>query len=420
MKKNFIRTLSFVLCLLFLCVLMPKAPVSAQITEDANGDLLFTDFAELQQICQDIYPDMVTCVYAGKGNLVITENLNIPQMITVRTEGKVTVAQGVELTVTGQLSCEDLVVEGTLKNYGAVSVWADMSINGQVQNSGYIYMYAGVYGVMTNSQNIIRMHEQASVIWMCSFETEQDLHKIEVAAQRAPETHVYGVYADTKSLTLTGWVSLPVNCVLAVVQPLTVNGGENAGIAVEGNAQITAELVVNCNMRVGEAGYLSVSAPVCVDGVLENKAVIDIYYDDGGRLTVSNVKNYIDHYQDLSSLIFFNSVKAQLPADVLTGLDVSCFTVSEVDDQDYGHYWMLYNYQIPESDTNLWGDVDGDGIVDSYDATLLLQCDVGMIGMNGLCVQNMDVSGDGVVDSYDATLILQYDVGMIQTFPAEN
>ena len=77
--------------------------------------------------------------------------------------------------------------------------------------------------------------------------------------------------------------------------------------------------------------------------------------------------------------------------------------------------WVAYT---PGEPIGVLGDVSGDGIVDSYDAALIQQYDVGMIPGEGLQLSLADVSGDGIVDSYDAALILQYDVGMIPAFPA--
>ena len=66
----------------------------------------------------------------------------------------------------------------------------------------------------------------------------------------------------------------------------------------------------------------------------------------------------------------------------------------------------------------LLGDANSDGIVDSWDATLVARYDVGKIGAGDLNLSVCDVSGDGVVDSWDATLIARYDVGKITVFPA--
>jgi len=53
----------------------------------------------------------------------------------------------------------------------------------------------------------------------------------------------------------------------------------------------------------------------------------------------------------------------------------------------------------------LYGDVNGDGVVDNFDLTRLLQAvngwDVNVNGISG------EVNGDGVVDNFDLTRLLQ-------------
>lgn len=72
--------------------------------------------------------------------------------------------------------------------------------------------------------------------------------------------------------------------------------------------------------------------------------------------------------------------------------------------------------------TIIYGDVNGDGLVDATDAGLVLQYFVGNItefpaGANGLIAAN--VNGDGNIDATDAGLILQRFVGNITIFPIE-
>lgn len=420
MNRTLSRLLSLTLCAVLLCWALPAVTASAEITEYESGEIAFTTFADLQALCADTYPDAVTCVYEGTGALEISGDLTIPQTVAVAAE-VVTVAEGAELIVNGQLVTDVLTVDGILTSYGLVSVLSDLYINGAVNNGGILYMYAGINGTLTNTQWLNHITEESGVIWLCGFASGQELEQISVAAKNAPDSHhAYGVYATVTRVALEGWVTLPANCVLVVAQALTLTGGSDCGLVLEGNGQIGAPMTVQCGLQIGPEGYLDVVAPLKVEGTLENKAVIDIYYDDGGSLTVSGPESYIDHYQDYSSLIFVNSSGTQLPQDAVAGLDPDHFQISEMDDEEYGHYWMLYDYEIPVSGDILWGDTSGDGIVDSYDATLILQYDVGMIDGSGLAMQNMDVSGDGVIDTYDATLILQYDVGMIPAFPVES
>jgi len=63
------------------------------------------------------------------------------------------------------------------------------------------------------------------------------------------------------------------------------------------------------------------------------------------------------------------------------------------------------------------GDVNGDGVIDSTDARLVLQYAVGKIDAAALNTAAADVNGDNKVDSTDARLILQHAVGKIKEFP---
>ena len=65
------------------------------------------------------------------------------------------------------------------------------------------------------------------------------------------------------------------------------------------------------------------------------------------------------------------------------------------------------------------GDVSLNGLVQAYDASLVLQHVVGSITLSALQQQVADVSGTAGITAYDASLILQYVVGLIQNFPAE-
>jgi hypothetical protein len=63
------------------------------------------------------------------------------------------------------------------------------------------------------------------------------------------------------------------------------------------------------------------------------------------------------------------------------------------------------------------GGVNGDGLVDSTDALIILSADVGM-DTSPFCPMNCgDVNADGYVDSTDALIVLSYDVGMSVPFP---
>lgn len=67
----------------------------------------------------------------------------------------------------------------------------------------------------------------------------------------------------------------------------------------------------------------------------------------------------------------------------------------------------------------LYGDVDNNGTVDSYDASLVLKYDLSLLTFTADQIVRGDVDGSGAVDSYDASLILKHDLGLLSKFPVE-
>ncbi len=65
----------------------------------------------------------------------------------------------------------------------------------------------------------------------------------------------------------------------------------------------------------------------------------------------------------------------------------------------------------------LIGDVSSNGIIQAYDASLVLQASVGSLTLEPHQVPAADVSGDGEITAYDATLILEYVAGLRTNVP---
>jgi len=64
----------------------------------------------------------------------------------------------------------------------------------------------------------------------------------------------------------------------------------------------------------------------------------------------------------------------------------------------------------------LYGDVNGDGVINSLDAAQLLKHDAKLITLEADGLTAADVNGDGVVNSLDAAQILKYDAKLISEF----
>ncbi|MCF7919411.1 MAG: hypothetical protein K9N06_05810 [Candidatus Cloacimonetes bacterium] len=78
--------------------------------------------------------------------------------------------------------------------------------------------------------------------------------------------------------------------------------------------------------------------------------------------------------------------------------------------------YLLYEF----SGGFIYGDVDGNGLVESYDAALVLQYFVGIItDWQEWQITAADVDGNGLAEAYDASLIMRFVIGMIEHFPVE-
>ncbi|MBT3168959.1 MAG: hypothetical protein HN952_04060 [Candidatus Cloacimonetes bacterium] len=68
---------------------------------------------------------------------------------------------------------------------------------------------------------------------------------------------------------------------------------------------------------------------------------------------------------------------------------------------------------------DVMGDVDDNGEIQTYDASLVLQNVIDLIDFNENQIFTADVDGNGQIQAYDASLILQYVVGIIDEFPID-
>ena len=68
----------------------------------------------------------------------------------------------------------------------------------------------------------------------------------------------------------------------------------------------------------------------------------------------------------------------------------------------------------------LYGDVNGDGYIDSLDAARVLKYDAMLIELDADSLIAVDVNGDGTVDSLDAAQILKFDALLIDSFPVNS
>lgn len=71
------------------------------------------------------------------------------------------------------------------------------------------------------------------------------------------------------------------------------------------------------------------------------------------------------------------------------------------------------------SEESLCGDVDLDGKVNIQDAVLLAKAASGTVALSSAALANADCNGDGAVDSTDATVLIQFLVHLVEALPVQ-
>ncbi len=157
--------------------------------------------------------------------------------------------------------------------------------------------------------------------------------------------------------------------------------------------------------------------------VSSTNGVVTVTFDSAA-LTLTNVLvngDYISVNQADGSVTF-----GYVKMDGFAANDVIATLVFDVQDTSAASITVTYkevndttpnfSKEIELDGEGLLGDVNGDGKVDTTDAKLIMQLDLGLITENDLIMEVADVNGDGKVDTTDAKLIMQLDLGLIPDF----
>ncbi len=73
---------------------------------------------------------------------------------------------------------------------------------------------------------------------------------------------------------------------------------------------------------------------------------------------------------------------------------------------------MLDNVRYT-ANASLPGDADGNGVVDTADALLVLRCSLGLAGDAAQLLMNCDMDGNDSLDTTDALMILRLALGLL-------
>lgn len=179
-------------------------------------------------------------------------------------------------------------------------------------------------------------------------------------------------------LTAAAFAEDTVLGVYNVTGPLTVlNGTKNGSFYADAN-----EFELNCSGLTGEYSLvllLEGDSPVPTDG--------NIQYID--QMSIAN-----------------GAVKFTLKPKALKVGTYNIY-ISTTDKA----LKKVASFKYGEKPEYTLGDVNGDGKVTAYDASLILQHTANLVDLTGVAAA--DVNKDGKITAYDASMILQYTAGLV-------
>ena len=158
--------------------------------------------------------------------------------------------------------------------------------------------------------------------------------------------------------------------------------------------------------------------------------VVDV---NGREVNVGKYAQYLMYAANLENLlqamfsegvlyVSANQVETVFEENAYENLNNLGYLMSILNDEmlpsDNGHAYIAEQiYNALNVEYKIYGDVNGDRIVNCRDARLILKYAAGLITEDELDLTWGDVNGDGKVNSRDARLILQLRAGQIEHFP---
>ncbi len=190
----------------------------------------------------------------------------------------------------------------------------------------------------------------------------------------------------------------------------------------------TYNVVINFDASILTYVEADSGAGLSLNNILEDEGgkmlglMIDEKHKANGRLELTNTLKGNENHPSGNGLLgvikFTVQSRGETQISFGTGAtDNYLISVKGIADTSFISNGQLLNGVVNQT---IWGDVSGDGYVSAYDATLILQKNIGLRQFTPQQEAVADVSGAGGITAYDAALILQYVVGRINQFPVQS
>ncbi len=290
-----------------------SVPAMNAITETDGGNFSFTTFADLKALAARTYDSYTYLDYEGDTDLVISEDLTLPDNIAlnVQSDKTLVISKGVTLTTSiGSLYVDHLEVQGALVGQSNLLVSKSLTVTGKITISAPVYLFADT--VVTGADKVTFTESCYDFIVEHNANSIAELQNaVSIAHTQSSLSHQVNVYFDSP-VTLDSSLTVPANTALIIMgSTLTVGSG--------------ATLAVN--------GHIDLHTPLQVDGKLVNNSYILF---SGSKMSFRSP----DGYSSTGRLTIYAQDPSTELSDILSGLNMDNLEITE-ETYDYARYWYI-------------------------------------------------------------------------------
>ncbi|MBO5128874.1 MAG: hypothetical protein J6B95_00805 [Oscillospiraceae bacterium] len=372
MNKKLVRVLALILCAVMILGMIPMIAnaeeiQSRTITEE-YGTYYFETFEELKELAATTTCDDADFCYQGEGELVITEDLTLPEEYWLEAEC-ILVVENVTLNAT-YIKCQEFVVAGTV-SCDTVVATALLDVSGTLNAESSVQL-SGTTTQLIGVENIYP--EDTDIMCYGTVETMEQLKEVVAGASAMTDERVWYIHELTLP-EITESITIPANCQFEIKSPVTI--AEGATLTVEAKLQVSERLTVRGGL---------------------NAPSVEVFCYAGGVMEIAEGAS-----TDIDKVTLNKEWTEVEVEDAVPGLDLSLYEIT-----DWYYCWTLVKIEneddAPSQEEVVAGDADGNNIVDDADVAQLLWYTLFPENYEISC--NADFNGDEVVDDADVAYLL--------------
>jgi len=298
----------------------------AQVTEEAVQETVaeipelrqegtsfyFYTFAQLQQIAAGTYEEWTDAYYEGTENLVITEDLTLPENLVLWAyDTMIQVPENVTLTVVKRMDVGRMTVDGTVCVKNEIHVGTELTVNGAVYVDNYISFSAGA--ALNGREKIVFTEEAIGLYWNVTIASTEELYAaVEKVNTEADDWITYNLYIE-EPVVLEQSLTIPAKCSLDMSQYAAITVGAGCTLTVD--------------------TYFPVQCSVIVEGAIVNNQEFNIH--DAGSMTFRNGGTYSG-----AGYLWVSKSQIEAVEERLIGFDFNGYEVT-----DLGGEWQVKNVE---------------------------------------------------------------------------